>query len=236
MEIHNVIGSEECSNLFGLNIDIIDKISSPSDLFGKEILPGYTVESDYGTLKFKPIIVPDFSNNHEEFESFKLCFNDIKKFLIEKDLLEKSDCAFFMKKTISFLPLDYGESKIYDFVRALDTSFCCRLFETGVSLSSITCTLFAPCDYPGWRYIQDTLLYNDMIVTQNLSFGTGIYLQSFGVCKGKISDSRAHTPEIVYEVFRHIPTRNYLSWAFYCASTNNSLMNSCSKKIVQLFT
>ena len=119
MEIHNVIGSEECSNLFGLNIDIIDKISSPSDLFNKEILPGYIVESDYGTLKFKPIIVPDFSNNLEEFESFKLCFNDIKKFLIEKDLLEKSECAFFMKKTISFLPLDYGESKIYDFVGPL---------------------------------------------------------------------------------------------------------------------
>lgn len=63
-------------------------------MFGKEILPGYT--SDYGTLKFKPIIVPDFSNNLEEFESFKLCFNDIKKFLIEKDLLEKGDCSFFM--------------------------------------------------------------------------------------------------------------------------------------------
>ena len=30
MEIHNVIESEEFSNLFGLNIDIIDKISSPS--------------------------------------------------------------------------------------------------------------------------------------------------------------------------------------------------------------
>ena len=235
MEIHNVNDQFECSSLFGINIDNIYKMSSPSDFFGKEILPGCTVESEYGTLKFNPIIVPDFSNNHEEFESFKLCFNDIKKFITEKDLLEKGDSAFFMKKHISWLPIDYGLNKLYYFARALDTSFCCRLFETGVSLRSDTCTLFAPCDYPGWRYIQDILSYNYLVVTEALSYGTGVYIQSLGVCKGKISNSRSNTPEIVDEVFMNIPTHNYLSWAFHCASSNGSLMNYCSKKIVRLF-
>ena len=236
MEIDSVNERFECSSLFGLKLDNIDKMSSPSDFFGKEILPGYTVESEYGTLEFKPIIVPDFSNDQEEFENFKLCFDDIKKFITEKDLLEKGDSAFFMKKHISWLPIDYGYSKIYDFARGLDTSFCCRLFETGVSKGYSICSLFAPCDYPGWRYIQDTLSYNELVVTEALSYGTGVFIQSLGIYMGKVSHSRAHTPEIVDEVFRHIPTHNYLSWAFHCASSNCPLINSCSKTIVRLFT
>ena len=121
------------------------------------MLPGYTTESEYGVLKFNPIVVPDFSSNDEEFESFKMCFNDIKKFIIEKDLFEKGDIAFFMRKHISWLPIDYGDNKAYDFARALDTSFRCRLFKSGVSLRYDTCSLFAPIDQPGWRYIQDIL-------------------------------------------------------------------------------
>ena len=109
----------------------IDKISSPSDLIGIELLPEYTFESEYGVLKFKPIVIPDFSNNDEEFEYFEMCFNDIKKIITEKNLLEKGDAAFYMKKHISWLPIDYGDNKVYDFARALDTSFCCRLFESG---------------------------------------------------------------------------------------------------------
>lgn len=236
MEIHGVNETVEWSSLFGIKVDGNDKMSSPSDLFGKEILPGYTVESEYGTLKFNPIIVPDFSKRSEEFESFKMCFNDIKKFINEKDLLEKGDYAFFMRKHISWLPIDYGEDKVYDFARALDASFCCRVFESGVFLHYNTCSLFAPCDLSGWRYIQDTLSYNDLVVTKTLSYSTGVYIQSLGVCKGKVSYSRSNTPEIVDEVFTHIPTHNYLSWAFHCASSNGSLINSCSKKPVILFT
>ena len=161
MEIPSVNEPIEFSSLFGIKNDSFDKISSPSDSFGKEILPEYTIESEYGTLKFNPIIVPDFSNNIEEFENFKICFNEIKKFIFEKDLLEKGDSAFYMKKYISWLSIDYGENKIYDFASTLDTSFCCRLFESGVSLRNDTCTLFAPMKAYNWRYIKDALSYND---------------------------------------------------------------------------
>ena len=113
MEINSVKETVECSSLFGIKVDSIDKMSSPSDLFGKEILSWYIAENEYGVLKFNPIVVPDVSNNKEEFESFKVYFNDIKKFMIEKDLLEKGNLAFFMKKLISFLPIDYGNNKVY---------------------------------------------------------------------------------------------------------------------------
>ena len=235
MEIPSVNESIEFSSLFGIKNDSFDKISSPSDLFGKEILPEYTIESEYGTLKFNPIIVPDFSNNIEEFENFKICFNEIKKFIFEKDLLEKGDSAFYMKKYISWLSIDYGENKIYDFASTLDTSFCCRLFEGGVSLRNDTCTLFAPMKAYNWRYIKDVLSYNDLVVTKTLSYGTGVYIQSLGICKGKISSSRTYKPEIVDEVCNNIPIHNYLSWAFNCASSNDSLMNFCSEKKVTLF-
>jgi len=94
MEIPSVNESIEFSSLFGIKNDSFDKISSPSDLFGKEILPEYTIESEYGTLKFNPIIVPDFSNNNEEFENFKICFNEIKKLYLRKICLKKETRPF----------------------------------------------------------------------------------------------------------------------------------------------
>ena len=38
MEINSVKETVEYSSLFGIKVDSIDKMSSPSDLFGKEIL------------------------------------------------------------------------------------------------------------------------------------------------------------------------------------------------------
>ena len=75
-----------------------------------------------------------------------------------------------------------------------------------------------------------------MAVTKTLSYSSGVYIQSLGVCKGRVTYSLSHTPEIVGEVITHIPTHNYLSWAFHYASLNGSLMDSFSGKIVSLFT
>ena len=51
-----------------IKISPMDKIDAssilhPSDLFGKEILPECTFESEYGKLKFNSIIVSDFSRD-----------------------------------------------------------------------------------------------------------------------------------------------------------------------------
>ena len=58
----NINEKLEYSSLFGIKDYNIDKISSPSDLIGLELLPEYTSKSEYGVLKFNPIVIPDFSN------------------------------------------------------------------------------------------------------------------------------------------------------------------------------
>ena len=52
MEIHNANKTPQYSSLFGIKDYNINKISSPSDLIGMELLPEYTFESEYGVLKF----------------------------------------------------------------------------------------------------------------------------------------------------------------------------------------
>ena len=158
--------------------------------------------------------------------------------MIEKDILEKRHLALFMRKHISWLPIDYGNNKVYDFARALDTSFLCRLFESGVYLRYNICSYFAPMDEPGWKYINDILMYNDLTVTKTLFYSTGVYIQSLGLCKDKIRNAYtdSHTPQISVEIFKHIPKHKYLSWAFHYASSNGSLMDSFSGKILRLFT
>jgi hypothetical protein len=51
---------------------------------------------------------------------------------------------------------------------------------------------------------------------------------------GEVSPSMSHTPEIIDEVFKHLPIQNYLSWAFYYASSNESSLTPFSKEIAQL--
>ena len=69
----------------------VSLISKPSDLFGKELLPECKFESEYGKLKFNPILVPDFSNNKIEFENLTKHLEEIKTFIKEEDLLKKSE-------------------------------------------------------------------------------------------------------------------------------------------------
>ena len=71
----------------------VSSISQPSDLFGKEILPEYTFESEYGKLKFNAVVVPDFSKNKMELELLTKQFDDIKALMKEDDLLKKSEIA-----------------------------------------------------------------------------------------------------------------------------------------------
>lgn len=67
----------------------VSLLSQPSDLFGKEILPECSFESEYGILKFNVIVVPDFSNDKVELESLTNHFDKIKAFIKEEDLLKK---------------------------------------------------------------------------------------------------------------------------------------------------
>ena len=87
---NNVLSVESASATE--NIDVSSMLQ-PSDLFGKEILPDCTFESEYGKLKFNAVFVPDFSKDKIELELLTRHFDDIKAFIKEKDLLKKSEIA-----------------------------------------------------------------------------------------------------------------------------------------------
>ena len=79
--------------VFAMKNTDISQISKPSDLLGKEILPESIFESEYGKLKFKAAIVPDFSENKVQLELLTKQFDEIKAFMKEDDLLKKSKIA-----------------------------------------------------------------------------------------------------------------------------------------------
>ena len=69
----------------------VSSILQPSDLFGQEILPECTFESEYGKLKFKSVFIPDFSKDEIELELLTRQFGDIKAFMnIMNGLLKPS--------------------------------------------------------------------------------------------------------------------------------------------------
>jgi hypothetical protein len=131
-------------------------ILQPSDLFGKEILPECTFESEYGKLKFNAVVVPDFSKDKIELELLTKQFDDIKAFMKEEDLLKKRTIAvrLFLEPRRFVPSIDKDEvvlmgnfftnsqSRQMDFRNLLRMSILCRLFETGVSMRYNICLEF----------------------------------------------------------------------------------------------
>ena len=62
-------------------------------MFDKEIFLECTFESEYGTLKLHSVVVPDFSDSQIEFGRFEKCFDKIKAFMKEDDLLKKNEIS-----------------------------------------------------------------------------------------------------------------------------------------------
>ena len=65
-----------------------------SDLFGQEILPESTFESEYGKLTLKGVVVPDFSSDEIGAACLKKEFDNLKSFLEENDLSKKKNYSF----------------------------------------------------------------------------------------------------------------------------------------------
>ena len=112
----------------------VSSILQPTDLFGKEILPECTFQSEYGKLKFKEVIVPDFSKNKIELELLTKHLDAIEAFMKEEDLLKKSEIIDFI---FGFVPhvtfgrvtaaLDLTKSSL--FINILRASILFRLFK-----------------------------------------------------------------------------------------------------------
>ena len=187
----------------------ISPISKPSDLFGKEILPECTFESEYGKLKLSAVVVPDLSENKVQLELLAKQFDDIKALMEEDDILKKSKIAsrLFLEAR-RFIPsadgYEYGNTKDYfttvqerqmDFRNLLRLGILLRLFEI-----------------------------------QPLACATGIYILCLGkylnpqnVCDLDFPDTLARIKEI------GIPRNNILSWALFNASSDSALLYNVSK-------
>ena len=111
----------------------VSLISQPSDLFGRELLPECTFESQYGKLKFNAIVIPDFSKDEIELEMWTEHLDKIKAFLREEDLLKKNeiiDSIFTHIPHVTFGKMTVGLNlkKSYLFMNILLASIQFRLF------------------------------------------------------------------------------------------------------------
>ena len=77
--------------------NFINKSFTNKTTFGfvwrKTIIPEQVIESKYGSLKFNPIVMPDFSENKSELEFSNNHFKDILEIVETDDLFRKHDVA-----------------------------------------------------------------------------------------------------------------------------------------------
>ena len=221
--------------LYASAMDKIDvsSISQPSDLFGKEILPECTFESEYGKLKFNAVVVPDFSKNKMELELLTKYFDDIKAFMKESDLLKKSEIiepifGFVPHVTLGMVTFSLDLTKSSWFINILRTSIRFRLFENGKQLKCNICSYFG---YEASPKFHSLMSWNEVPVAQPLACSTGIYIQSLGKALNPNARGRILDPELVNSILKdkRFPSNNYLSWALHGASSDKSLLSFVEK-------
>ena len=165
----------------GNKIDV-SSILQPSDLFGKDILPECTFESEYGKLKFNAVFVPDFSKDKIELELLTRQFDDIKSFIKEEDLLKKRAIAkkisenvhFHVSELINKGVTQYWCDEKCGFRNILRSNVSFRLFEEGTCLNYSICKEFRYSSPD--EFNSGILSYNDRPVKHPLMYGAGVYI------------------------------------------------------------
>lgn len=222
-------------------------ILQPSDLFGKEILPEYTFESEYGKIKFKAVVVPDFSKDKFALELLTKQFKDIKAFIKEPDLLKKSKIAsHLLMESRGFIPddgtykfdkkntfLTICQKRQMDFRNLLLVGILFRLFEAGILKRYSLCLEFGFDSYDSntsENFLNSLISYNDNIVVQPLTCAIGVYILCLGKCLIPQAVCNHDFPDTLAKIKKHgIPQNNFLSWAFFSASSDNALLSLVAK-------
>jgi len=206
---------------------ITKEITQPSDLFGQEILSECTFESEYGKLTLGPVLVPDFSSDEKGAVRLKEEFENLKLFIAEKDFPRKGDIVKLIYKNEFSLLIPDGKLEDSDFSRSseafteftliLKASIEARLFEIGHSIDYKLCREFG---YGEPAFLSTgRVLYNDVPVIQPLSCAGGV----FAYCLHYALNPDIFCPSDYVDLRddilnKGVPTHNYLSWAFSCAS------------------
>ena len=178
----NQINSSSVGSASAMDKIDVSSILQPSDLFGKEILPECTFESEYGKLKFKAVVIPDFSNDKIELELLTRQFDDIKAFIKEEDFLKKSAIAKqISEKVLSHVSelinksvTEYWCYEKCDFRNILLANVSFRLFEEGKCLDYSICEEFRYSSPD--EFNSGILSYNARPVKHPLMYGAGVYI------------------------------------------------------------
>lgn len=211
------------------------EITQPSDLFGQEILPECTFESEYGKLTLGRVVVPDFSSDEKGSVRLKEEFDNLKSFIEEKELSRKLDIADQIYKnefsaTAPLVVSDFdarNSGAFSEFLHFLKAGVRARLFEIGKNLDNCLCKEFGYC---GDACLSSGIVqYNEHPVIQPLSCAGGVY----AYCLKYVLNPEIFCPpdyrDLKNEVLIDgIPTHNYLSWAFSCASVDEELISLVS--------
>ena len=99
------------------------QIKQLSDLFGKTIIPEQAVENQYGSLKFHPVVMPDFSANREDLGFLNEHFEDIYEMVTTDDLFRKDRIAFDLIQKNG--RISHKNSGIYRLLRDIVLSMLC---------------------------------------------------------------------------------------------------------------
>ena len=203
---------------------VLHEITQPSDLYGQEILPECTFESEYGKLILGSVVVPDFSSDEKGAVRLKEEFDYLKSFIEEKELSKKQEIVERVHEN-EFSAVD--SQNFSDFIDSLRANIRARTFELGIYFSFNISMEFG---YNINAKLSDGMVhYNNTRVIQPLSCAAGVYTY----CLKYVLNPDIFCPQD-YEGLKNeiliegIPTHNYLSWAFFCASVDNYLLSLVS--------
>ena len=234
----NQINSSSVGSASAMDKIDVSSILQPSDLFGKEILPECTFESEYGKLKFKAVVIPDFSNDKIELELLTRQFDDIKAFIKETDLLKKSSIAkqisekvlLHVSELINKNVIQYWAYEKCDFRNILRANISFRLFEEGKFLDYSICQEFRYSSPD--EFNSGILSYNTRPVKHPLMYGAGVYIISMKKALKPSNQCSKWIRKISEKIiFAGLPKHNYLTWAFFNASLDKELLSFILEKI-----
>lgn len=214
------------------------EIIQPSDLFGLEILPECTFESEYGKLTIRPVFVPDFSTDEKGSASFKKEFDNLKSFIEEKDLskklgvidrIHKNELSSFIDPSGYLIFSEYESRSINfsEFIYILRANMHARFFELGIYSSFDICMDFGYGERA--KLSSGMIHYNDIPIIQPLSCAGGVYLYGLKYALNRDAFCPPDYEDLKDEIITDgIPTHNYLSWAFYYASADQYMISLVS--------
>ena len=207
------------------------EITQPSDLFGQEILPECTFESEYGKLTLGRVVVPDFSSDEKGSVRLKEEFDKLKSFIEEKDLSRKLDIAdqIYENEFVKAVPGNRSgtpnrvlrSSKTFsEFIDSLSAIVHAQLFELGLYSRVEICSDFG---YNARAPLSSRVVfYNNAPLTQPLSCAVGLYIY----CLRCALDTRnfcVYQDVLDRVLINELPTHNYLSWACSRASADKAV-------------